>query len=182
MVEVRIFMGYAGPKSYGLWVMAGLWVIPPIPSREPQKVMCYKGLWVMRGMGYEGVDCTPYEPGDDTDLHPYGMSRRIFRTWGYRGGTEVHQLFSKKFNRRFTIFHSLILVAPAHYHMHITIMEEPWRRRGSTGHPQGKTSSGVVPVKRSSQEELEETSSEAAGWHVSTLDRQLLLGLHSGLF
>ena len=37
--------------------MAGLWVISPIPSREPQNVMCYKGLWVMRGMGYEGVDC-----------------------------------------------------------------------------------------------------------------------------
>ena len=54
---VRIFMGYAGPKSYGLWVIAGLWVISPIPSREPRKVMCYKGLWVMRGMGYEGVDC-----------------------------------------------------------------------------------------------------------------------------
>ena len=57
MVYVRIFMGYAGPKSYGLCVLAGLWVISPIPSREHQKVMCYKGLWVMRGMGYEGVDC-----------------------------------------------------------------------------------------------------------------------------
>ena len=32
MFIVRIFMGYAGPKSYGLWVIAGLWVISPIPG------------------------------------------------------------------------------------------------------------------------------------------------------
>ena len=68
MFIVRIFMGYAGPKSYGLWVIAGLWVISPIPSREPRKVMCYKGLWVMRGMGYEGVDCSLHYEHNLTDI------------------------------------------------------------------------------------------------------------------
>jgi hypothetical protein len=46
-------MGYGLLRTYGLW-----YVIPCEPSRWMAQAMGYKGLWVMRGMDYEGFDCT----------------------------------------------------------------------------------------------------------------------------
>jgi hypothetical protein len=45
-------MGYGLLQTYGLW-----YVISCKPSWWTAQAMGYKGLWVMRGMGYEGFDC-----------------------------------------------------------------------------------------------------------------------------
>ena len=45
------------PKGYGLWGIRGLWVIPPISTRERPIRMGYQGLWVMASMGYKEFDC-----------------------------------------------------------------------------------------------------------------------------
>ncbi len=47
-------MGYWVWESYGLWVE-----IPCEPTWWIQGPMGYEGLWVMRAMGYKGVDCIP---------------------------------------------------------------------------------------------------------------------------
>jgi hypothetical protein len=50
-------MGYYCPKRYGLWSIRELWVmlrISRIPTWEMENPMGYKGVWVMRAMGYEG--------------------------------------------------------------------------------------------------------------------------------
>jgi hypothetical protein len=49
---LRRGMGYGLLRTYGLW-----YVIPCEPSWWTAQAMGYKGLWVMRGMGYEGFDC-----------------------------------------------------------------------------------------------------------------------------
>ena len=46
-------MGYGVSGDYGLWGR-----FPPIPTRESHNPMGYQGLWVTRGMGQEGVDCS----------------------------------------------------------------------------------------------------------------------------
>ena len=46
------------PIAHGLCVMAGSWVIAPVPTREWPLAMGYHRLWVIRGMDYNGVDCT----------------------------------------------------------------------------------------------------------------------------
>jgi hypothetical protein len=54
-------MGYHCPKRYGLWSIRELWVmlrISRIPTWEMENPMGYKGVWVIRAMGYEGVDCS----------------------------------------------------------------------------------------------------------------------------
>ena len=40
--------------GYGLWMQN-----PCEPTREIQKPMGYERVWVIHGMGYEGVDCRP---------------------------------------------------------------------------------------------------------------------------
>ena len=45
-------MGYGLLRTYGLWCEN-----PCPPSWWTRKAMGYKGLWVIRGMSYEGFDC-----------------------------------------------------------------------------------------------------------------------------
>src|SRR5487761_499966 len=47
-----IAMGYWVSESYGFLARN-----PRIPTLSFQKPMGFEGVWVMRGMGYEGVDC-----------------------------------------------------------------------------------------------------------------------------
>jgi hypothetical protein len=52
--------GLSPPKK--VWVMGyrRVWVmlkISRIPTREMENTMGYKGVWVIRAMDYEGVDC-----------------------------------------------------------------------------------------------------------------------------
>ncbi len=46
-------MGYGLLRTYGLW-----YAISRLPSWWTGQAMGYKGLWVIRGMGYEGFDCS----------------------------------------------------------------------------------------------------------------------------
>jgi len=46
-------MGYGLLRTYGLW-----YAIPCEPSWWTAQAMGYKGLWVIRGMGYEGFNCS----------------------------------------------------------------------------------------------------------------------------
>ena len=46
------------PIVHGLCVMAGSWVIATVPTREWPLAMGYHRLWVIRGMDYNGVDCS----------------------------------------------------------------------------------------------------------------------------
>ena len=43
---------------YGLCVMRESWVMACKRTWETQKAMGYKGVWVIWGMCYEGVDCS----------------------------------------------------------------------------------------------------------------------------
>lgn len=45
-------MGYGLLQTYGLW-----YAIPREPSWWMDFAMGYKGLWVIRSMGYERFDC-----------------------------------------------------------------------------------------------------------------------------
>jgi len=45
-------MGYWLLRTYGLW-----YANPRPPSWWTKKYMGFRGLWVIKVMGYEGVDC-----------------------------------------------------------------------------------------------------------------------------
>jgi hypothetical protein len=46
-------MGYWLLRTYGLW-----YANPRPPSWWTEKYMGFRGLWVIKVMGYEGVNCT----------------------------------------------------------------------------------------------------------------------------
>ncbi len=60
--EIRTLYLWGFPrKGYGLWVIEVLWglwfAFPCEPTRWTEKSMGYMGVWVMRAMAYERVDC-----------------------------------------------------------------------------------------------------------------------------